>query len=35
MFLGKKYGWCLCGKSKTQPMCDGTHKNIFLKIKIR
>ncbi|XP_044742648.1 CDGSH iron-sulfur domain-containing protein 3, mitochondrial [Chrysoperla carnea] len=32
---GKKYAWCLCGKSKTQPLCDGTHKSIFLKIKIR
>ena len=31
----KTYGWCLCGKSHTQPFCDGTHKNIFLKIKLR
>jgi len=22
---GKKYLWCQCGKSKTQPFCDGTH----------
>ena len=23
---GKKYWWCACGKSKTQPFCDGSHK---------
>jgi Iron-binding zinc finger CDGSH type len=28
----KTYAWCLCGKSKTQPLCDGTHKNVHLKI---
>ncbi|XP_003424601.1 CDGSH iron-sulfur domain-containing protein 3, mitochondrial [Nasonia vitripennis] len=32
---GKVYNWCLCGHSKNQPFCDGTHNNIFLKIKIR
>ncbi|XP_046387708.1 CDGSH iron-sulfur domain-containing protein 3, mitochondrial isoform X2 [Ischnura elegans] len=32
---GKKYAWCLCGKSKSQPLCDGTHKNPHLKIKHR
>ncbi|KAF4519671.1 hypothetical protein B566_EDAN016770 [Ephemera danica] len=32
---GKKYVWCACGQSKSQPMCDGTHKNIYLKIKMR
>ncbi|BFG06196.1 CDGSH iron-sulfur domain-containing protein 3 mitochondrial [Drosophila madeirensis] len=31
----KTYSWCLCGKSKSQPICDGTHKNEFLKIKQR
>jgi CDGSH-type Zn-finger protein len=20
------YWWCTCGKSSTQPFCDGTHK---------
>ncbi|CAF4838370.1 unnamed protein product [Pieris macdunnoughi] len=29
---GKTYSWCLCGKSKSQPLCDGTHKDIYLKI---
>ncbi|XP_019877226.1 CDGSH iron-sulfur domain-containing protein 3, mitochondrial [Aethina tumida] len=29
---GKKYSWCLCGRSKTQPFCDGTHKLAQLKI---
>lgn len=23
---GKKYAWCSCGHSKTQPFCDGSHK---------
>ncbi|MEO0357850.1 MAG: glutamate synthase-related protein, partial [Pseudomonadota bacterium] len=22
---GKSYFWCACGKSKTQPFCDGSH----------
>ncbi|RMG11050.1 MAG: CDGSH iron-sulfur domain-containing protein [Planctomycetota bacterium] len=21
-----KYAWCSCGKSATQPYCDGSHK---------
>lgn len=21
-----KYFWCACGKSKSQPWCDGSHK---------
>uniref|UniRef100_A0A0P4X1Q1 Iron-binding zinc finger CDGSH type domain-containing protein n=1 Tax=Scylla olivacea TaxID=85551 RepID=A0A0P4X1Q1_SCYOL len=29
---GKKYMWCACGQSKTQPMCDGTHLIQQLKI---
>ena len=23
--VGKSYYWCSCGKSKSQPFCDGTH----------
>ena len=23
---GKKYFWCACGKSASQPFCDGSHK---------
>lgn len=23
---GKTYYWCSCGKSKSQPFCDGSHK---------
>lgn len=23
---GKKYFWCACGRSKSQPFCDGSHK---------
>lgn len=22
---GKSYFWCACGKSETQPWCDGSH----------
>ena len=24
--VGKSYWWCACGRSKTQPFCDGSHK---------
>ena len=24
---GKKYFWCACGKSTTQPFCDGSHSD--------
>ena len=23
---GKTYFWCLCGQSKAQPFCDGSHR---------
>jgi CDGSH-type Zn-finger protein len=23
---GKTYYWCACGRSATQPFCDGSHK---------
>lgn len=23
---GKAYFWCACGRSDTQPFCDGSHK---------
>ena len=23
--IGKKYFWCVCGRSKKQPFCDGSH----------
>ncbi|HEX7629321.1 MAG TPA: CDGSH iron-sulfur domain-containing protein [Candidatus Methylomirabilis sp.] len=23
---GKTYAWCVCGLSKGQPFCDGSHK---------
>ena len=23
---GKSYSWCTCGRSATQPLCDGAHK---------
>ena len=23
---GKDYYWCACGKSRSQPFCDGSHK---------
>jgi CDGSH-type Zn-finger protein len=27
---GKKYFWCACGRSQTQPLCDGSHKGTGL-----
>lgn len=30
---GKRYSWCLCGRSHNNPFCDGTHKNEQLRIK--
>ncbi len=23
---GQSYFWCACGRSETQPLCDGSHK---------
>jgi len=23
---GKSYFWCACGRSQSQPFCDGSHK---------
>jgi len=23
---GRSYWWCACGRSQTQPFCDGSHK---------
>jgi CDGSH-type Zn-finger protein len=23
---GKSYWWCACGRSKSQPFCDGSHE---------
>ncbi len=25
---GKKYAWCTCGESATQPFCDGSHSAV-------
>lgn len=25
---GKTYFWCACGRSATQPFCDGAHKAV-------
>ena len=32
---GKDYWWCACGKSKTQPFCDGSHnaERLYTPIK--
>jgi CDGSH-type Zn-finger protein len=27
---GKDYHWCACGRSKSQPFCDGSHKGTGL-----
>ena len=28
---GKYYFWCACGRSKTQPFCDGSHRPTKIK----
>ena len=28
---GKEYYWCACGKSATQPFCDGAHKGTAIE----
>lgn len=31
---GKDYYWCACGRSKSQPFCDGSHKGTeFIPLK--
>lgn len=33
---GKTYWWCACGRSKSQPFCDGSHKGTpFTPVKYR
>ncbi|XP_077989469.1 CDGSH iron-sulfur domain-containing protein 3, mitochondrial-like [Glandiceps talaboti] len=27
----KLYAWCFCGRSKKQPLCDGSHKGTGLR----
>ena len=27
---GKRYVWCACGRSKTQPFCDSSHRGTGL-----
>jgi CDGSH-type Zn-finger protein len=28
---GQEYWWCACGRSKTQPFCDGSHQGTRLR----
>jgi CDGSH-type Zn-finger protein/mannose-6-phosphate isomerase-like protein (cupin superfamily) len=33
---GKRYLWCSCGRSKTQPFCDGSHQGTgFLPVSFK
>jgi CDGSH iron-sulfur domain-containing protein 3 len=27
---GREYWWCACGRSKSQPQCDGSHRGTGL-----
>ena len=27
---GREYWWCACGRSKKQPLCDGSHRGTGL-----
>jgi len=31
---GRKYAFCACGLSQTQPLCDGSHKGSGFKPKM-
>ena len=28
---GEEYWWCACGRSESQPFCDGSHKRTDLR----
>ena len=28
---GQTYHWCACGRSKTQPFCDGSHEETDIR----
>ena len=28
---GKTYWWCACGRSQSQPFCDGSHRETTMK----
>ena len=30
VIAGKAYFWCACGRSQSQPFCDGSHKGTGL-----
>ena len=32
--IGKTYAWCACGKSSSQPWCNGSHKGTEIKPNI-
>ena len=33
---GKSYWWCACGRSKSQPFCDGSHKaTVFRPVEFK
>jgi CDGSH-type Zn-finger protein len=31
---GKTYAWCACGKSSSQPFCDGSHQGTGITPKV-
>ncbi|KAK3914956.1 CDGSH iron-sulfur domain-containing protein 3, mitochondrial [Frankliniella fusca] len=35
LYPNKDYMWCLCGWSKSQPICDGSHKSPQFKSELK
>jgi CDGSH-type Zn-finger protein len=34
MLKGKRYFWCVCGRSSDQPFCDGSHAGTSFRPRV-